>query len=140
MFDVLLVEDNQADVLLVHEALTDFAPAVCLHVVDDGEQALAFLRRAGSFAGAPRPHLMLLDGNTPRRNAVEVLRELRGDPELVGLPVVVFSTSAAATDIERSLSAGADGYVEKPLGLGEFLTAVQDTLRSWLSAQERPCS
>lgn len=137
MSDVLLVEDNEADVLLMHGALEGFETAVRLHVVTDGEQALTFLRRSGSSAGTPRPHLVLPDGNTPRQNVVEVLRELRQDAKLDALPVV-FSTSATQADVTHSLEAGADGYVEKPLSLGEFLTAVEQTLRRWLPTPDGP--
>ena len=132
MFDVLFVEDNEADVLLLHEALNGWLPDIRVHVAYDGEEALLYLRREG----ATPPRLVLLDGNMPRKNAVEVLGEVRADPALMNLPVLVFSNSAAAADVERSLSAGADGYVTKPLGLDDFTSVVRNLLQVWMAKLE----
>ncbi|GGK19650.1 response regulator [Deinococcus malanensis] len=129
MLEVLLVEDCEGDVLLVQEAVADVD--VRLHVVRDGVDALAFLKRERAFADCPRPAAVLLDAHLPRRNAVEVLQEIRTDPALNSLKVVVFSSSEAPRDAELNLAAGADAYVAKPLGFEAFVQAVQHILRDW---------
>lgn len=131
MFNVLMVEDNQADVLLMELALEDFLPDLSLHVVADGVEALEYLNRLAAYESAPRPHLMLLDGNTPRKSAVEVLTEVRQDPAFRDLPVVVFSGSAAQADATKSIQAGATAYITKPTGLDEYTQVVQETLGTW---------
>ncbi|AFZ66861.1 response regulator [Deinococcus peraridilitoris] len=137
---LLLVEDNDADVLLIQEALAGLQEGVTLHIVHDGEEALAFLRRLGPFADCPRPHFVLLDANTPKKNALEVLGELRAEPSFQGLPVVVFSTSASPRDVMRCYEAGANAYITKPLNLDEFLSAIENTLRFWASTALLPQS
>ncbi|SMB97685.1 response regulator [Deinococcus hopiensis] len=132
MFEVLLVEDMEGDVLLVQEAVADLDMEVRLHVVRDGVDALAFLKREGPYMDRPAMGIVLMDANTPRRNAVEVLRELRSDSALKSLPVVVFSSSAASHDAELNLAAGADAYVTKPLEFEAFMQAVQGILRHWM--------
>ncbi|ACO47415.1 response regulator [Deinococcus deserti] len=133
MFNVLMVEDNAADVVLMEVALEEFRPNVTLYVVNDGVEALQFVRGEGLYADAPRPHLILLDGNTPRKSAVEVLNEVRHDAGTLDLPVVVFSSSSVPADVERSLQAGANAYLTKPVGLSEFTDAVHSTLDFWWS-------
>jgi CheY-like chemotaxis protein len=132
VIDVLLVEDCLADVLLVQEAVETLDAPVRLHHVDNGEEALAFLRRQGAYAACPAPHAVLLDANTPRRTALEVLAEVRTDAALRDLKVVVFSSSAVPRDAAASLAAGADGYVTKPLEFDPFVRAVHDVLRLWV--------
>ena len=127
--DVLLVEDNEADVLLVEEALMDFTPKVRVHVARDGEEALAFLRGARSVS----PRFVLLDANTPRKGALEVLTEVRGDPRWVALPVVVYSSSSNPRDALLAYQAGANAYISKPVSLDAFLELVQSSVRFWLS-------
>ena len=134
MTDVLLVEDHEADVLLVQEAVESFEAKVSLHVVRDGTEALRFLRREGTYAGRPPVGLVLLDANTPRMNACEVLAKLRSDGPTRELPVVVFSSSAHPTDIRECVEAGANGYVVKPSDFVGFVGVVHALLKDWSGA------
>lgn len=122
---VLLVEDDPGDVLLVQEAFADSKAQDTLSVVSDGVQALAFVRGEGDYAGAPRPDLVLLDLNLPRKNGREVLAEIKGDGDLATIPVVVLTTSEADEDILRSYELHANAYVTKPVELDRFITTVR---------------
>jgi two-component system, chemotaxis family, response regulator Rcp1 len=135
---VLLVEDNEADVRLTREALREAGETVRLSTVADGEQALAYLRREDGFSDVPRPDLVLLDLNLPRKNGLEVLEELRADPELVSVPVIVLTTSATSQDIADCYSRGANCFVVKPLELDAFMHLI-DAIRSfWLGVAQLP--
>lgn len=123
--DVLLVEDDQGDILMTREAFDYHKIRNRLHVVNDGEQALQFLRREGDYADAPRPGLILLDLNLPRRDGREVLAELKQDPVLRLIPVVVLTTSEAEEDIVRSYSLHANAYVSKPVDFDRFIEVVR---------------
>ena len=123
--DVLLVEDDDGDVLMTKEAFEYHKIRNRLHVVNDGEQALQFLRREGDYADAPRPGLILLDLNLPRRDGREVLAELKDDPELGMIPVVVLTTSEAEEDIVRSYRLHANAYVSKPVNFDRFIEVVR---------------
>jgi CheY-like chemotaxis protein len=123
--DVLLVEDDDGDVLMTKEAFEFHKIRNRLHVVNDGEQALQFLRREGDYADAPRPGLILLDLNLPRRDGREVLAELKDDPELGMIPVVVLTTSEAEEDIVRSYRLHANAYVSKPVDFDRFIEVVR---------------
>jgi CheY-like chemotaxis protein len=123
--DVLLVEDDAGDVLMTREAFEHYKIRNTLHVVTDGEQALQFVRRQGDFAGAPRPGLIMLDLNLPRRDGLEVLAELKADPELRLIPVVILTTSQAEEDIIRSYALHANAYVSKPVDFERFIEVVQ---------------
>jgi CheY-like chemotaxis protein len=123
--DVLLVEDDDGDVLMTKEAFEYHKIRNRLHVVNDGEQALQFLRREGDYADAPRPGLILLDLNLPRRDGREVLAELKDDPELGMIPVVVLTTSEAEEDIVRSYRLHANAYVSKPVDFDRFIEVVR---------------
>jgi CheY-like chemotaxis protein len=123
--DVLLVEDDDGDVLMTREAFEYHKIRNRLHVVNDGEQALQFLRREGEYADAPRPGLILLDLNLPRRDGREVLAELKDDPELGMIPVVVLTTSEAEEDIVRSYRLHANAYVSKPVDFDRFIEVVR---------------
>ena len=127
--DILLVEDDPGDVLMTREALEaidngDDAPST-LHVVGDGEAALAFLRNEAGFAEAPRPDLVLLDLNLPRKDGHEVLAEVRSDESLRMIPVVVLTTSSSEEDIVRSYSLNANAHVTKPNDYETFISKVQ---------------
>ena len=136
--DVLLVEDDPGDVLMTTEAF-ELSPAHSrLHVVSDGEQALRFLRRTGEFTGAPRPGLILLDLNLPRRNGLEVLAELKADPDLLTIPVVIFSTSQAETDIAASYQLHANAYITKPVSLDQFTEAIRQVDDFFLTLVKLP--
>ena len=123
--DVLLVEDDPGDVLMTREAFEFYKIRNPLHVVSDGEQALHFLRRKGAFADAPRPGLILLDVNLPRVSGLEVLAELKKDPELLLIPVVMLTTSQADEDILRSYQLHANAYVSKPVDFDQFIAAIR---------------
>ncbi|MFL6124378.1 response regulator [Actinophytocola sp.] len=123
--DVLLVEDDDGDVLMTREAFEHHKIRNNLHVVQDGEEALQFLRREGPYADAPRPGLILLDLNLPRRDGREVLAELKADPELRVIPVVVLTTSEAEEDILRSYSLHANAYVSKPVDFDRFIDVIR---------------
>ena len=123
--DVLLVEDDPGDVLLTTEAFELSPVPSTLHVVGDGEQAIQFLRQTSQFTSAPRPGLILLDLNLPRRNGLEVLAEVKADPGLLTIPVVIFSTSQAETDINASYQLHANAYISKPVSLDLFTEAIR---------------
>ncbi len=123
--DVLLVEDDEGDVLMTREAFQFYKIRNSLHVVTDGEQALQFVRRAGPFRDAPRPGLILLDVNLPRLSGFEVLKELKQDPGLGVIPVVMLTTSQADEDIMRSYKLHANAYVTKPVDFDGFVSAIR---------------
>jgi len=123
--DVLLVEDDPGDVLMTKEAFEHYKLRNVLHVVTDGEQALQFLRRTGGYADAPRPGLILLDLNLPRLDGLEVLAELKADPALKVIPVVILTTSQAEEDILRSYSLHANAYVSKPVDFERFMDVIR---------------
>jgi CheY-like chemotaxis protein len=123
--EVLLVEDDPGDVLMTQEAFSDFEIANTLNVVMNGEDAIAYMRKQGPFADAPRPDLVILDLNLPRRNGREVLRDVKGDPELRRIPIVVLTTSEAETDVLAVYDLHANAYVRKPADFDEFVGAVR---------------
>ena len=125
VIDVLLVEDDEGDVLMTKEAFEYYKINNRLHVVTDGEQALHFLRKLGPYADAPRPGLILLDVNLPRRSGLEVLAEIKQDPDLLVIPVVMLTTSRAEEDILRSYSLHANAFVTKPVDFEHFIEAIR---------------
>ena len=136
--DVLLVEDDEGDVLMTREAFEFYKIRNTLHVVTDGAQALEFLRRTGPYADAPRPGLILLDVNLPRLSGLEVLAELKQDPELAVLPVVMLTTSQAEEDILRSYSLHANAYVTKPVDFDNFISAIRQIDDFFLTLVQLP--
>jgi two-component system, chemotaxis family, response regulator Rcp1 len=135
---ILLVEDNEGDVRLTREALREADVSVELVVVRDGERALAFLRGGGGHAGAPRPSIVLLDLNLPKLDGLEVLEQIKGDPELRRTPVIMLTTSSSARDVLACYERGVNCYVVKPLDLDEFTALVQAITRFWLDVAELP--
>jgi CheY-like chemotaxis protein len=125
VIDVLLVEDDPGDVLMTQEAFEHHKIANRLHVVSDGVEAMRFLRREGEFTDAPRPGLILLDLNLPRKDGREVLAEIKSDDDLRDIPVVVLTTSAADEDILRSYKLHANAYVTKPVDFIRFVDVVR---------------
>jgi CheY-like chemotaxis protein len=123
--EVLLVEDDPGDVLMTREAFQDYKVHNQLHVVNDGEQAMAFLRQEGEYEGRPRPDLVLLDLNLPRMDGRQVLHAIKSDPELSSIPVVVLTTSEAEDDVLRSYSLHANAYVTKPVDFERFIDVVR---------------
>lgn len=136
LFHILLAEDLRADATLVRNALAEGKFLCSLDVVEDGEAALAYLR--DETAQARRPDLVLLDLNLPRLNGREVLQEMKADPELRSIPVVVLTTSDVERDVEASYSLGAVGYVTKPLDVGEFFAAIHAIEDYWFTVVRRP--
>jgi CheY-like chemotaxis protein len=123
--DVLLVEDDDGDALIIREAFEYYKIRNRLHVVTDGEAALRFLRRLEPYQEAPRPGLILLDVNLPRLSGLEVLSQLKADPDLLVLPVVMLTSSRAEEDILRSYALHANAYVSKPVDFEHFIEAIR---------------
>jgi two-component system, chemotaxis family, response regulator Rcp1 len=135
---VLLVDDNPADVGLAREALAGGRHHSCISNVVDGEEAIAFLRRSGRFANAVRPDLVILDLNLPKKDGRAVLSEVKAEADLRAIPVVVFSTSQAMLDIVRSYELGANCYVCKPGNLQDYFQAVQAIEEFWFGSARLP--
>jgi CheY-like chemotaxis protein len=138
VIDVLLVEDDDGDVLMTKEAFDHYKIHNRLHVVHDGEQALQFLRKTGPYADVPRPGLILLDVNLPRRSGLEVLAELKQDPDLLLIPVVMLTTSRGQEDVVRSYSLHANAFVTKPVDFEHFIDAIRQIDNFFLSLVSLP--
>ena len=136
--EVLLVEDNPGDVRLTREALKDSKVLNKLHVVEDGEAALAFLRQEGAYANAPRPDLILLDLNMPRKDGREVLSIIKADENLKQIPVVILTTSDSEEDILKSYNLNANCYVTKPVDFEKFIMVVKAIEEFWLTIVKLP--
>ncbi len=136
--EILLVEDSPSDTELTVEALHEGKISNHLSIASDGVQAMAFLRREGEYANAPRPDLILLDLNLPRKDGREVLGELKADPDLRTIPVVVLTTSRADEDIVRAYSLYANCYITKPVDFKQFLEVVKQIEDFWLSIVKLP--
>ena len=136
--EVLLVEDSPGDVRLTREALKDAKVHINLHVTVDGGQAMAFLRQEGEFATAPRPDLILLDLNLPKKDGRQVLEEIKKSPTLGSIPVVILTTSAADADIEQSYKLHANCFITKPVDLDGFLEVIKSIDAFWLSVVKLP--
>ena len=135
---ILLVEDSPGDVRLTREAFKDAKVHVNLHVASDGAEAMAFLERNGEYANVPRPDLILLDLNLPRKDGREVLAEIKESPSLKIIPVVILTTSASEEDILRSYRLHANCYITKPVDLDGFLKVVKSIDNFWLSVVRLP--
>jgi CheY-like chemotaxis protein len=138
--EILLVEDNPGDVRLTQEAFKEGKVSNKLSVASDGVEALAFLRRDGKYADAPRPDVILLDLNLPKKDGREVLAEIKDDPDLRLIPVVVLTTSLAEQDILKSYNLHANCYITKPVDLERFITVVKSIETFWLSVVKLPQS
>lgn len=136
--DILLVEDNPGDVLLTRTTLRDSKVRNSLATVDNGVDALAYLRREGRFADAVRPDVILLDLNLPRMDGREVLEAIKNDPDLQTIPVVILTSSKAEEDVVRSYQLHANAYVTKPVGLDQFMDVVRHIEDFWLSIVKLP--
>lgn len=134
--EVLLVEDDPGDVILTQEGLRASKLHINLHVVDNGEKALAFLHRAPPYEDAPRPGLIILDLNLPRVNGMEVLKDIKTSEDLQTIPTVILTTSRAEEDVVRSYKLGANCYVSKPLNLDEFVKVVGSIENFWFTVVE----
>ena len=136
--EILLIEDSPADILLTREAFEESRILNTLHVAEDGVQAMDFLHRRGVYASVPRPDLILLDLNLPRKNGREVLAEIKADSELKKIPIVVLTTSSAEEDILKAYDLNANCYVVKPVGFDNFMEAMQSIRHFWFSIVTLP--
>ncbi|HTT74006.1 MAG TPA: response regulator [Thermoplasmata archaeon] len=135
---ILMAEDNAADARLVREVMAESKILNELHVVPDGVEAMAYLRRQGKYAGAARPSLIFLDLNMPRKDGRQVLAEIKSDPDLKRIPVVVMTSSKAEEDIARAYDEHANCYVRKPIDFDQFHTVVKTISQFWFTAVELP--
>ena len=136
--DILLVEDNVADIRLTEEVLTDSKVHNNLIVANDGQEALMCLRRLGKFKNSPRPDLILLDLNLPIKDGREVLADIKADPDLKRIPVVILTTSKAEEDILKTYNLHANCYITKPVDLEQFVTVVRYIEDFWLAIVRLP--
>jgi CheY-like chemotaxis protein len=136
--EVLLVEDSPGDVRLTREAFKDAKVHINLYVASDGAEAMAFLGREGEYSHVPRPDLILLDLNLPKKDGREVLAELKESPTLKCIPVVILTTSASEADIQGSYQRHANCYITKPVDLEGFLKVVRSIDNFWLSVVKLP--
>ncbi len=136
--EVLLIEDNPGDRRLIREAFDDGKMAVNLHTAQDGVEAVVFLRREGRYADAPRPDLIILDLNLPKKNGHEVLAEIKADEQLKRIPVVVLTSSEADTDIAKCYNLHANCYIAKPVDLEQFSAVVQTIENFWFTTVKLP--
>ena len=138
--DILMVEDNPADVRLAQEAFRDSGAQNTLHVARDGVEAMDYLMKRGKFPQAAKPDLVLLDLNLPRKSGREVLAEIKANTTLMRIPVIVLTTSRAASDIQTTYDLHANCYVVKPTDLDEFLDVVRSIEDFWLKAATLPAA
>ena len=138
LIEILMVEDNPGDVRLTQEAMKEAKVSNRLTVVHDGVEAMAYLRREGRFAEAVRPDLILLDLNLPRKDGREVLAELKSDPDLKSIPVVVLTTSRAQQDVEGAYKLHANCYITKPVDFNQFMKVVQQIDNFWVNVVTLP--
>ena len=136
--EILLVEDNPGDVRLTKEALRDGRVRNHISVAKDGVQALSFLRRDAGYEDAPTPDLILLDLNLPRKSGREVLKEIKSDPNLKAIPIVVLTTSSADQDVLHSYDLHANCYITKPVDFDQFITVVRSIEGFWLTVVKLP--
>ncbi len=136
--EILLIEDNPGDVDLTKEALQDAKVRNRLHVVDDGAKAVDFLYKKGEYADVPRPDIILLDLNLPKKDGRQVLEEIKADPQLAEIPVVILTTSQAEEDIIRSYQLHANCYITKPVDFKQFMHVVKSIEEFWLTVVKLP--
>lgn len=135
---ILLVEDNPGDIRLTQEVFREGKVHSNLSVVTDGVEALAFLHQKGKYVNAPRPNLILLDLNLPKKNGCEVLMEIKADPDLKSIPVVILTTSNASQDILKTYALHANCYIKKPVDLEQFFTVIRSIENFWLTIVTLP--
>jgi len=131
-FTILLIEDSPTDVVIVREALSEAGIPCKIYHVEDGTEGMDFLLKQGKYVSAPRPDLILLDLNLPRKNGHEVLTEIKANQELEAIPIIVLTTSASEQDIFRSYDQHANFYIVKPLGFNNFVDAIKSIPLFWL--------
>lgn len=138
--EILLVEDNEADVVLIQESLAESKLMNLMQVLGDGEEAMAYLRRKGKYGDAKMPGLILLDINMPKKSGLEVLREVKEDPALSYLPIVIMTTSSREEDIVSSYAAGACSYIRKPVEFQRFLEVIKNFELYWTLVSRIPAA
>jgi len=138
IIDILLVEDNEGDARLAKEALKEAKVANTLHWVEDGEEAMKFLHKEGPYVDVPRPHVILLDLNLPKKDGREVLAEIKKDEDLRRIPVVILTASEAESDIMKTYDLHANCYITKPIDLDQFLKVVRAIEGFWLTILKLP--
>jgi CheY-like chemotaxis protein len=138
MFHILMVEDSPTDVMMTREALDYYKVLNPLHIAEDGVEAIEFLRREGKHANSPRPGLIILDLNLPRKSGQEVLQDLKSDPDLKNIPVVVLTTSKAEEDVAKSYGLHANCYITKPVDFAKFVQVVRSINDFWLGVVTLP--
>ena len=136
--EILLVEDSPDDAELTFEALRDARIKNNLYIVEDGVEAIAFLRQEGNYAGVPRPDLILLDFNLPRKDGREVLTEIKADNNLKRIPVIVLTTSQSQEDILKAYELNANCYISKPVDFEEFLKVIRSIENFWFTIVKLP--
>ncbi len=136
--NILIVEDNPIDVMVTREALSNAGGSHDIHVAQDGVEAMDFLKRVGMYTQAPRPDIILLDLNLPKKDGREVLSEIKGHSELKRIPVVVLSTSKASEDILKSYELHANCFVTKPVDLDHFVLVIKSVQEFWFSIAKLP--
>ena len=139
LIEILLVEDNPGDVRLTREAFKEAKVRNNLHAVGDGVKAMEFLHREGDYADVPRPDIILLDLNLPRKDGREVLAEAKRDPELRRIPIVILTTSKAEEDIAKTYDLHANCYISKPVDFDRFIEVVKTIEGFWLTVVKLPC-
>jgi len=136
--EILLVEDNEGDVGLIEEVFEEMKIRNIMHVVSDGEEAILFLHRKGKFTGSLRPDIILLDLNLPKKDGREVLMEIKEDPDLKNIPIVILTTSGAEKDILGAYDFHANAYITKPLDFEQFIKVVESIGNFWLEIVKLP--
>jgi chemotaxis family two-component system response regulator Rcp1 len=138
LLEILLVEDNQADIVLMQEVLADAGITLNMHTANDGEEAIAYLRREGVYAEDPLPDLIILDLNIPKKHGYEVLREIKEDEHLQHIPVIIMTTSRAREDILKSYRMHANCYITKPVGPEDFISMMKILETFWFKTVSLP--
>ena len=138
--EILLVDDNPADIDLTSEVLAQCKQRFHVNAVNDGAEAISFLRHQGKYTEAPCPDLVVLDLNLPRRDGRQVLSDIKADPALAKIPVVIFTTSQANSDITRSYELGANCYIQKPVDFEQFRETIKAVGLYWLVINQIPVS
>jgi len=136
--EILLVEDNQGDVGLIEEVLEEIKIRNKLHVAEDGEEAMLFLHREEKFSGFPRPDIILLDLNSPKKDGREVLKEIKEDNNLRSIPIVTLTSSNSENNIIRSYDLNVNAFITKPLDIDEFINVVKSIVNFWLEVVKLP--
>lgn len=140
IIEILLIEDNPMDALITREALKDAKVANSLNVVEDGEEAMEFLHRKGHYSDAPHPDLIMLDLNLPKKDGREVLKEIKEDPRLKHIPIVILTTSRAEEDILKSYQLHANCFITKPVDLEQFTSVIRSIEDFWFTIVRLPCA